>query len=93
MIIYFIELTGAFFMGISLEINDFTKEELETILNWAEVYGDFGQSWVAIQLKPLMDKIQSMIDNYCEHKNCESCIDCNGCSCKACGKRWEYDNQ
>ncbi len=47
-------------------MNDFTKEELERILE--------GVSWwldgdTAIYSESLINKIQSMIDNYCEHKN------------------------
>jgi len=49
--------------------NNFTKEELESILNYCDVYSEFGASWTYKCIKPLMDKIQSMIDNYCEHLN------------------------
>jgi hypothetical protein len=49
-----------------IKMNDFTKEELETIFNelresreWSD---DLSGSW------PLLDKIQSMIDNYCDHE-------------------------
>ncbi len=48
-------------------MNDFTKEELEDILSWGNVYCDFGASFVYEVHKPLIDKIQSMIDTYCEH--------------------------
>jgi hypothetical protein len=47
-------------------MNDFTKEELESILNWGEVYTEFGHSWTYKIHKPLMEKIQSMINNYCD---------------------------
>ena len=47
-------------------MNDFTKEELESIIDFAEVYNDFGSSWTYELHKPLISKIQSMIDNYCE---------------------------
>jgi len=49
-------------------MNDFTKEELETILKWADTYHDFGTDWTYKLNKPLMDKIRLMIDNYCEYK-------------------------
>ena len=52
-------------------MNEFTKEELESILNWGDVYCEFGASWMYKAHKPLMDKLQSMIDNYCDHE-------CNG---------------
>ena len=48
-------------------MNEFTKEELEDLLIWGEVYTDFGNSWTDKIQRPLLDKIQSMIDNYCEH--------------------------
>lgn len=49
-------------------ITEFTKEELESILNWGDVYTEFGSCWTSKLHKPLMDKIQLMIDNYCEHE-------------------------
>ncbi len=47
-------------------MNNFTKEELEDILGWADVYSEFGRSWTYKLDKPLIDKIQSMIDNDAE---------------------------
>lgn len=49
-------------------MNDFTKEELEStkeVFRWILADPTFSQlgGWV----KPLESKIQSMIDNYCEH--------------------------
>lgn len=52
-------------------MNDFTKEELESMANWGEVYTEFGQDWTDKLHRPLIDKIQSMIDNYCEHEECQ----------------------
>jgi len=49
-------------------MNDFTKEELESISNWGEVYTEFGSSWSDKSERPLINKIQSMIHNYCEHE-------------------------
>lgn len=49
-------------------MNEFTKEELEELTTWGEVYTDFGRSWVEASSRPLIDKIQSMIDNYCEQE-------------------------
>lgn len=52
------------------KMNDFTKEELEKLLSWADVYTEFGRSWATKLQMPLIDKIQSMIDNYkepCKH--------------------------
>lgn len=47
-------------------MNDFTKEELEDFITWGEVYTEFGNSWTNHIHRPLIDKIQTMIDNYCE---------------------------
>lgn len=53
-------------------MNDFTKDELENIMSWAEVYTEFGCSWTYPAHKPLIEKIQSMLDNHtdskCNHK-------------------------
>jgi len=48
-------------------INGFTKEELKDILSWGEAYTEFGQSWVTKLQEPLLNKIQSMIEIYCDH--------------------------
>lgn len=45
-------------------MNDFTKEELEQIIKWATTDIDFNPSNLEVSL---FEKIQSMIDNYCEH--------------------------
>lgn len=45
-------------------MNDFTKEELETIENRL-------QRTQLISNDPLVNKVQSMIDNYCEHEKTE----------------------
>jgi len=52
-------------------MNDFTKEELEDFINWGEVYTEFGCSWAAAVHRPLIDKVQSMIDNYKEDESNE----------------------
>lgn len=48
-------------------MNDFTKEELEDMINWGEIYTEFGNSWCDKIHRPLINKIQSVIDNYCDH--------------------------
>lgn len=62
-------------------MNDFTKEELEALLSAIKVV------WVAdgteIEDK-LFEKLQSMIDNYCEHDLYETSSLVSHC-CK-CGK-------
>ncbi len=67
-------------------MNDFTKEELKDIINWGDVYTEFGNSWTNKVHRPLIEKIQSMIDKYCEHEwrnNCCGCCPSNIC-CKKC---------
>lgn len=63
-------------------MNDFTKEELENLVSWGEVYTEFGISWSDKNHRPLINKIKSMIDNYCDHEiiyddglphNCPKC--------------------
>lgn len=64
-------------------MNDFTKEELKDILE--------GISWCldgdnALWSEKLVNKIQLMIDNYCEHKN--TYMDSDGgisLVCSSCG--------
>lgn len=59
-------------------MNDFTKDELEEILMWADFWSGFNPE--------LIKKIQSMIDNYCEHTNTK--FDFFGCTelCSECNK-------
>lgn len=47
-------------------MNEFTKEDLERILR--QLLED--RQWVddLVNPDPLIEKIQSMIDNYCEHE-------------------------
>jgi len=48
-------------------MNEFTKEELELIGECVEA--DFYHSnWSKSMYEPLMNKIQSMIDDYCHHE-------------------------
>ena len=48
-------------------MNYFTKEDLDSILSWANVYTEFGTSWTYKLHKSLIDRILFMIDNYCDH--------------------------
>jgi hypothetical protein len=64
-------------------MNDFTKEELEDILNWADVYTEAGACWTYRLHEQLIKKIQSMIENYCEPKQIdgfEGYVDFTGCN-------------
>lgn len=44
-------------------MNDFTKEELESIWNCVDLYTDHPHH----PYQELLNKIQSMIDDYCDH--------------------------
>lgn len=53
-------------------MNDFTKEELEIILLDMNAY--IHRTTILAESpshRTLRDKIQSMIDNYCEHQSCK----------------------
>lgn len=64
-------------------MNDFTKEELEDMHYGLVEYGELE----SVNVIKLSNKLQSMIDNYCEHKETE--MDCDGgisLVCKTCGE-------
>lgn len=80
-------------------MNDFTKEELQllefglSVINlWGSAYGELKK----IDGKSLRTKLQSMIDNYCEHEWMNSprldwlyaCMKCHKEICKRC----KHDN-
>lgn len=52
--------------GVILQMNDFTKEELQLLNLSLKVNNAWCPVVVAIELN---EKIQSMIDNYCEHEH------------------------
>lgn len=66
-------------------MNDFTKEELQII------YAN-SNPCVSDEMRPILDKIQSMIDNYCEHEWAYY-FSCDGSDvkCMKCGRKL-YDN-
>ncbi len=66
-------------------MNDFTKEELESIANWGNVYTEFGCSWSDKIERPLINKVQSMIDNYCKHEFIVFNKEYNHVECIKCG--------
>lgn len=45
-------------------MNDFTKEELEKIFYYVDITSHIQED----DEQDLLDKIQSMIDNYCDHE-------------------------
>jgi hypothetical protein len=64
-------------------MNDFTKEELKEMLSII----DF-----EMHTQSLCDKIQSMIDNYCDHKFLPDCSCPNSkCECDKCGVILKYE--
>ncbi len=65
-------------------MNDFTKEELEEIIEMANDIENGSQAHGLQMHFKIRDKAQSMIDNYCEHKPSDpilvlnkKCIKCN----------------
>lgn len=77
-------------------MNDFTKEELQHLHNLVDTEGWFPDIYA---ISPEMhrkykqgfcDKIQSLIDNYCEHKDIYHVRngDDEYSGCEDCGKRW-----
>ena len=70
-------------------MNDFTKEELKIIFKCMDQLYDLCEA-------ELLDKIQSLIDNYCEHKNREPGYDEeNGhhVYCTNCYKVYDVENK
>lgn len=72
-------------------MNEFTKEELEQLKCSYRHYCSERpyEDWYETS-KKLYSKIQSMIDNYCEHKNtsCDCELRCHDCElrCHDCGR-------
>jgi hypothetical protein len=60
-------------------MNEFTKEELQELMHCVYAYRDLCEEDIEYDL---CDKLKSMIDNYCEHKNhigiheWKTCNDC-----------------
>lgn len=66
-------------------MNNFTKEELEWLYHEVEIIAHEFKHTRGMSI-PIKEKLQSMIDNYCEHQNQSSmsdidyvyyCRDCN----------------
>lgn len=69
-------------------MNDFTKKELLQILN---CIGWFHEARPGME-KELEDKIQSMIDNYCNHEWRKGVHLFNDIYCTKCSKHFEVTN-
>lgn len=65
-------------------MNDFTKEELLELIGWADYC--VGSSLCYTETEPLYKKIQSMIDNYCEHDYNEKSVELHAKQCCKCQK-------
>lgn len=70
-------------------MNDFKKEELLTIQELI-VWSDDSYESQSERVRSVQNKIQSMIDNYCEHDyigSMKHCIDCGVSEfrCNKCG--------
>ncbi len=72
-------------------MNDFTKEELQIVhLDMTTYVNSTPMLRESPSHKALRDKIQAMLDNYCEHKDCITANDCPMCKvkelrCNHCG--------
>lgn len=66
-------------------MNDFTKEELMD-LHYSLYGGVHDDHPVPDHLIILQKKIQSMIDNYCEHPINNVCMECFSATCEICNK-------
>jgi len=69
-----------------LNMNDFTKDELQEIkrcLKYMIKGGTTPYSCITIEIDK---KIKSMIDNYCEHLFIIECADCEVLRCGRCAK-------
>ena len=67
-------------------MNDFTKEELKLIARaLVALYSDPKVSLNNPEMD-LVNKVEDMIDNYCEHK--EKCVSGNTLFCEDCGRKW-----
>ena len=64
-------------------MNDFTKEELECLLLTLDKVLIASRK---IQQDALQNKLQSMIDNYCEHERTRFVMDVGIDKCVTCGR-------
>jgi hypothetical protein len=71
-------------------MNDFTKEELIQIYNFIERNKQY--SYNDMRFKIIEEKLQSMIDNYCDHEWQEDLHHLDIELCSKCGKRTWWEN-
>lgn len=72
-------------------MTDFTKEELINLLSCVKSNKAFHMVNMEIIYPVLMKKIQSMIDNYCEHEYSKGCMECGAFECKKCEHYFSYE--
>lgn len=70
-------------------MNDFSREELQDLIDWANYAAGNPHGPTTDSITPLYNKIKSMLDNYCEHEWRESAI--NAIYCTYCQKHMEYE--
>ena len=72
-------------------MNEFTKEELEQILfDMNDKIFRFDKNHVSESYIALRDKVELMIDNYCEHERCSPNDALNvPLHCLDCGEKFE----
>lgn len=69
-------------------MNDFTKEELKDLLSCVKSNKAYHINHMEIIYPILMNKIQSLIDNYCEHPSILKHEPLKQCQC--CLKVWRF---
>lgn len=57
-----------------LQMNDFTRDELCDLQSWGDAYTSFdSESDIYKMHEQLLNKIQSLLDNYCDNKKENKC--------------------
>ncbi len=72
-------------------MNDFTKEELIKLKNCINYLPISTSTQYVADCVVIIQKLNKMIDNYCEHKLLDYVGDVSGYDCKKCGKRFDYE--
>lgn len=65
-------------------MNEFTKEELKTIFGHLPIHTPEREN--SEKYQNIYKKLQSMIDNYCEHPINNVCMECFSATCEICNK-------
>ena len=70
-------------------MNDFTKDELLTLINWGMSLADEFPDTLDSDDFNVYAKIQLLIDNYCEHRKALQCSECGSYLCEKCERMVE----